>query len=273
MLGLNNRENRIFRICLIGHLSLGAGLFIMSFFPGCEKEPEEIHVFELASTTPTPIPKTPTLPKTPPPPQTPPPPKKIIEKPPPVKIAPKPKPTPKPTPKPIPKTTKPKPKVLPKPEPKPQSKPQPKSMSIEQFRKTQKLPTPPKARPPVRNIQPIKLNPQDFSLPKIKISSPENSTPTVSPGAINQYLARVKAKLEGIWRKLLVNSSLGTGGEARLSFRISPSGAVISPRISKSSGNITLDRLVMEVAQRGGVFGPPPGGRLDSVLEIPFRVQ
>tara|TARA_E500000178_G_C16699121_1_gene607339 strand:+ start:213 stop:653 length:441 start_codon:yes stop_codon:yes gene_type:complete len=146
-------------------------------------------------------------------------------------------------------------------------------MSIEQFRKTQKLPSPPKPRPPVRNIQPIKLNPQDFSLPKIKISSPENSTTTVSPGAINQYLARVKAKLEGIWRKLLINSSLGTGGEARLSFRISPSGALISPRISKSSGNTSLDRLVMEVAQRGGVFGPPPGGSLDSVLEIPFRVQ
>tara|TARA_B100000989_G_scaffold135203_1_gene100476 strand:+ start:7010 stop:7819 length:810 start_codon:yes stop_codon:yes gene_type:complete len=269
MLGLNNRENRVFRICLLGHLFLGAGLFIMSFFPSCENEPEEIHVFELASTTPTPMPKPPTFPKTPPPPLVPQTPKKIIEKPLPDKIAPKLKPTTKPTPK----TTKPKPKVLPKPEPKPQPKPQPKSMSIEQFRKTQKLPYPPKPRPPVRNIQPIKLNPQDFSLPKIKISSPENSTPTVSPGAINQYLARVKAKLEGIWRKLLVNSSLGTGGEARLSFRISPSGAVISPRISKSSGNITLDRLVMEVAQRGGVFGPPPGGRLDSVLEIPFRVQ
>lgn len=269
MLGLNNRENRVFRICLLGHLFLGAGLFIMSFFPSCENEPEEIHVFELASTTPTPMPKPPTFPKTPQPPLIPQTPKKIIEKPLPDKIAPKLKPTPKLTPK----TTKPKPKVLPKPEPKPQPKPQPKSMSIEQFRKTQKLPYPPKPRPPVRNIQPIKLNPQDFSLPKIKISSPENSTPTVSPGAINQYLARVKAKLEGIWRKLLVNSSLGTGGEARLSFRISPSGAVISPRISKSSGNITLDRLVMEVAQRGGVFGPPPGGRLDSVLEIPFRVQ
>ena len=269
MLGLNNRENRVFRICLLGHLFLGAGLFIMSFFPSCENEPEEIHVFELASKTPTPMPKPPTFPKTPPPPLVPQTPKKIIEKPLPDKIAPKLKPTTKPTPK----TTKPKPKVLPKPEPKPQPKPQPKSMSIEQFRKTQKLPYPPKPRPPVRNIQPIKLNPQDFSLPKIKISSPENSTPTVSPGAINQYLARVKAKLEGIWRKLLVNSSLGTGGEARLSFRISPSGAVISPRISKSSGNITLDRLVMEVAQRGGVFGPPPGGRLDSVLEIPFRVQ
>ena len=269
MLGLNNRENRVFRISLLGHLFLGAGLFIMSFFPSCENEPEEIHVFELASTTPTPMPKPPTFPKTPQPPLIPQTPKKIIEKPLPDKIAPKLKPTTKPTPK----TTKPKPKVLPKPEPKPQPKPQPKSMSIEQFRKTQKLPYPPKPRPPVRNIQPIKLNPQDFSLPKIKISSPENSTPTVSPGAINQYLARVKAKLEGIWRKLLVNSSLGTGGEARLSFRISPSGAVISPRISKSSGNITLDRLVMEVAQRGGVFGPPPGGRLDSVLEIPFRVQ
>ncbi|MEC8355665.1 MAG: energy transducer TonB [Verrucomicrobiota bacterium] len=242
---------------------------MMSFFPSCEKEPEEIHVFELASTTPTPMPKPQTLPKAPPPPQAPPPPKKIIEKPSPVKIAPKPKPTSKPTPK----TTKPKPKLLPKPVPKPQLKTQPKSMSIEEFRKTQKLPSLPKPRPPVRNIQPIKLNPQDFSLPKIKISSPENSTPMVSPGAINQYLARVKAKLEGIWRKLLVNSSLGTGGEARLSFRISPNGALISPRISKSSGNTSLDRLVMEVAQRGGVFGPPPGGRLDSVLEIPFRVQ
>ena len=269
MLGLNNRENRIFRICLVGHLFLAAGLSIMSFFPSCEKEPQEIHVFELASTTPTPMPKPQTLTKTPPPPQAPPPPKKIIEKPPPVKIAPKPKPTLKPTPK----TTKPKPKLLPKPVPKPQLKPQPKSVSIEEFRKTQKLPSPPKPRPPVRNIQPIKLNPQDFSLPKIKISSPVNSKPTVSPGAINQYLARVKGKLEGIWRKLLVNSSLDTGGEARLSFRISPSGALISPRISKSSGNSSLDRLVMEVARRGGVFGPPPGGRLDSVLEIPFRVQ
>ena len=271
MLGLNNRENRVFRICLVGHLFLAAGLFIMSFFPSCEEEPEEVHVFELASINPIPMSEPKTLPETPPPPQVPPPPKKIIEKPPPVKIAPRPKPTPKPSPKPAPKITKPKPKLLPKPESK--LNPQPKSMSIEQFRKTQKMPSPPKPRPPVRSIPPIKLNPKDFSLPRIKISSPDNSTAMVSPGAINQYLARVKSKLEGIWRKLLSNSTLGTGGEARLSFRISPSGALISPRISKSSGNSSLDRVVMEVAQRGGVFGPPPGGRLDSVLEIPFRVQ
>ena len=45
-----------------------------------------------------------------------------------------------------------------------------------------------------------------------------------SPGAINQYLARVKSKLRESgenYSQLL----LGTGGEARLSFRISPSGA------------------------------------------------
>ena len=90
---------------------------------------------------------------------------------------------------------------------------------------------------------------------------------------VNQYLAAVKAKLEQTWRQLLSESSLSAGGEARLSFRISSTGTLISVKLSKSSGNPTLDRLVLAVAQRSGSVGRPPGGRLDSVLEIPFRVQ
>ena len=264
MFGLSQREHKFFRFFVIGHLLLGVGLVIFSFLPSCEKEPEDIHVFELASASPQPVEV-----KAPPPIQKPPQKREITKPVPPVKPTPKPKPiTPaKPKPKPKPVTPKPKPTPVVEQTPKPQP------ISFEQFRKDRKLPSPVKPRPQVQTVKPIKLNPSDFSLPQIKVTSTSSSTPTVSASAVNQYLARVKAKMEGIWRELLSESALREGGEARLSFRISQNGSLISPRLSKSSGNGSLDRLVLEVAQRAGVFGPPPGGRLDSVLEIPFRVQ
>lgn len=269
MFGLNKREHKFFRLFAFGHLLLGVGLIIFSFLPSCEKKPEEIHIFELASTS--------TLPekKEVPPRNQSNPPQVVAKKPlPPLKVAPKPKlvttppkvnPKSKPKSKPKIDTAKPKPITKPAPKPKP--------ISFEQFRKDRKLPTPSKPRPPTPTIKPIKLNPKDFSLPQIKVTSVTSLSPSVSASAINQYLAGVKAKLEGIWRKLLMDSALNDGGEARLSFRISESGALLSPRLTKSSGNLSLDRLVLEVARRGGAFGPPPGGSLDSVLEIPFRVQ
>ena len=270
MFGLNKRENRTFRLCMIGHLLLGIGLFFSGLLPSCEKEPEKIHVFELASTSPQtivqPKPK-PVL--TPPPPTSPTPPKKEVPKPPAPTPQVKPKVESKPPLKPTPKPVQPKPK----PKPPTPSPTKPKPISFEQFRKNHKLPAPPKNQSKPSNLPPVKLNPNDFSLPKIKVTTPQKSNPSVSPNAVNQYLARIKAKLESIWRERLTHASLQTGGEARLSFRISSNGTLIYPKLSKSSGNPQLDRLVLEVAQRGGVFGPPPGGRFDSVLEIPFRVQ
>ena len=266
MFGLNQREHKLFRLFAVGHLLLGTGLFVFSFLPSCEKKPEEIHVFELAELSPIPDAR-----------QSPPPIQETLQKVeakkplPPLKVPPKPKPVAKSKPKPKPKAVTPKPKPKPKPVLKPTPKPKP--ISFDQFRKDRKLPAPTKPRSQTAKIKPIKLNPKDFSLPQIKVTSLSSSSPSVSASAVNQYLARVKAKLEGVWRKLLMDSALSDGGEARLSFRISQSGALVSPRLTKSSGNPSLDRLVLEVARRGGVFGPPPGGRLDSVLEIPFRVQ
>ena len=262
MFGLSQREHKFFRFFVFGHLILGVGLVIFSFLPSCEKEPEEVHVFELASASPQPVEV-----QAPPPIQKKPQKREITKPVPPVKPTPKPKPISPAKPKPKPVGPKPKPTPVVKQTPKPQP------ISFEQFRKDRKLPSPVKPRPQVQTVKPIKLNPSDFSLPQIKVTSTSSSTPTVSASAVNQYLARVKAKMEGIWRKLLSESALRDGGEARLSFRISQNGSLISPRLSKSSGNGSLDRLVLEVARRAGVFGPPPGGRLDSVLEIPFRVQ
>ena len=94
MFGMSQKEGRIFRMALTGHLVLALGIVVYSFLPSCEEEPEIVHVFELASTPPpAPQVRKPT-PK----------PKPVVQKP-----APKP-PTPKP--KPVVKKNIPKPKPV-----------------------------------------------------------------------------------------------------------------------------------------------------------------
>ena len=261
MFGMSQKEGRIFRMALIGHLFLALGIVVYSFLPSCEEEPEIVHVFELASTPPPPAPQVrkPT-PK----------PKPVVQKP-----APKP-PTPKP--KPVVKKNIPKPKpVVKKPTPKPKpvvQKPQPKKISFDQFRQKHDLPSPktPPAKPNPKPVK-IKINPNDFRLAPIVVNTPSTTTSTVSPTLINQYLAGVKSRLESVWQRLLAQADLGTGGMAHLGFRIGPDGSLLQPVITRSSGNSALDALVLRVARSAGNVGRPPGGSFSSSLEIPFRVN
>jgi TonB family protein len=258
MLGLNKKELRIFLWALACHLLLALGLFIYGFIPSCEEEPEIVHVFELASSTPPPLPKVkPTPPK--------PNPKPVVQKPTPKPPPPKPKPVvPKPTPKPTPKPV-PKPVVQP---------PQPQKISFDQFRKQHDVPAPkPVPQPPAPQPVKVKINPNDFKLPPIVVSTPTVSTSTVSPTLINQYLAGVKSRLEQVWQRLLAQTDLGTGGVAHLGFRIGSDGSLQSVSITRSSGNRSLDDLVLRVARTVGNVGRPPGGSFSSSLEIPFRVN
>ena len=261
MFGMNQKEGRIFRMALIGHLIFAFCLFVYSFVPSCKEEPEIVHVFELASTPPPPAPQVrkPT-PK----------PKPVLQKPAPKPPTPKPKPVVKkniPKPKPVVKkpTTKPKPVV---------QKPKPKKISFDQFRQKHDLPSS-KAPPAKPNPKPvkIKINPNDFRLAPIVINTPSTTTSTVSPTLINQYLAGVKSRLESAWQRLLAQADLGTGGVAHLSFRIGSDGSLLQPVITRSSGNSALDDLVLGVARSAGNLGRPPGGSFSSSLEIPFRVN
>ena len=260
MFGMSQKEGRIFRMALTGHLVLALGIVVYSFLPSCEEEPEIVHVFELASTPPpAPQVRKPT-PK----------PKPVVQKP-----APKP-PTPKP--KPVVKKNIPKPKpVVKKPAPKPKpvvQKPQPKKISFDQFRQKHDLPSPktPPAKPNPKPVK-IKINPNDFRLAPIVVNTPSTTTSTVSPTLINQYLAGVKSRLESVWQRLLAQADLGTGGMAHLGFRIGPDGSLLQPVITRSSGNSALDALVLRVARSAGNVGRPPGGSFSSSLEIPFRVN
>ena len=259
---MSQKEGRIFRMALTGHLVLALGIVVYSFLPSCEEEPEIVHVFELASTPPpAPQVRKPT-PK----------PKPVVQKP-----APKP-PTPKPKPKPVVKKNIPKPKpVVKKPSPKPKpvvQKPQPKKISFDQFRQKHDLPSPktPPAKPSPKPVK-IKINPNDFRLAPIVVNTPSTTTSTVSPTLINQYLAGVKSRLESVWQRLLAQADLGTGGMAHLGFRIGPDGSILQPVITRSSGNSALDALVLRVARSAGNVGRPPGGSFSSSLEIPFRVN
>jgi protein TonB len=246
MLGMNQREGRIFRIALISHIAFALGLLVYGFIPSCEQKPEVIHVFELASTSPPPIQQV-----------RPTPPKPVVQKP-------VPKPTP-PKPKPVIK------KTTPKPSPRP---PAPQKISIDQFRKQHDLPSPkPTPRKPVPKPVKIKINPNDFKLAPIVVNTATNQSSKVSPTVLNQYLARVKSRLEEVWQHLLAQTDLSSGGVAHLGFRIGPDGSLLQPKITRSSGNSSLDTLVLRVARSAGNVGRPPGGSFSSSLEIPFRVN
>ncbi len=255
---MNQREGRIFRVALIGHIVFALGLLIYSFIPSCEKEPEIVHVFELASSPP------------PVPPQVKPSPPKPKPTPQPVVQKPAPKPTP-PKPKPVVK----KPSPTPKPTPKPVvTQPQPQKISFDQFRKQHDLPPPKQTitQPPAKPVN-IKINPNDFKLAPIVVNTPSTSSSNISPTLINQYLAGVKSRLEQVWQRLLAQTDLSSGGVAHLGFRIGSDGSLLQPVITRSSGNSTLDALVLQVARSTGNLGRPPGGSFSSSLEIPFRVN
>lgn len=241
-------------MALIGHLVLALGIVVYSLLPSCEEEPEIVHVFELASTPPPPAPQV----------------RKPTPKPKPVVQKPAPKP---PTPKPKPVVKKPSPKPSPKPKPVVQ-KPEPKKISFDQFRQKHDLPSPktPPAKPRPKPVK-IKINPNDFRLAPIVVNTPSRTTSTVSPTLINQYLAGVKSRLESVWQRLLAQANLGTGGMAHLGFQIGPDGSLLRPVITRSSGNASLDALVLRVARSVGNLGRPPGGSFSSSLEIPFRVN
>jgi TonB family protein len=272
MLGLTRKESKFFINSLLGHAVLIAIAGFLGFLPSCEEEEEEVHVFELASASfvpPKPLIPKPPAPLPPPPPRTPSPPKPIVK--PSVSDVPK-KTTP--VPKAIIKT--PPPKIIPK---KPKSKPKPqevkpKPISIDQFKKDHKISSAPKPAPvPVRKAPKVRINPENFKLPTVKISKSTPQTSNVDPDLLNQYLGEVQAKLEEVWRRLQSESDISASGEAFLSFRISPSGSLIYPSISRSSGNRSLDQLVIRVSTSVGNLGRPPGGKLSSSLEIPFRVR
>jgi len=60
--------------------------------------------------------------------------------------------------------------------------------------------------------------------------------------------------------------------EAKVTFDITASGAILGPRISKSSGNRAFDESVLDAFRRMGSIGPTPNRRPDT-WTVTFRIK
>ena len=87
--------------------------------------------------------------------------------------------------------------------------------------------------------------------------------------ALRRYGARVKARLDGAWRK--PSELAGLGLVVRVVFDVSEGGRITNVRIRSSSGNGTFDQSVLSAFRRVGAVGPPPDGR-SHTFTLTFRM-
>ena len=271
---MSRGEKRAFCFSAAFHIVGLLGFAVVGLLTNCTEEPEVRHVFQLVSTPPpsatlAQIPPKPASILKPKPPVVKPKPKPTVEQPKPKPVV---KPKPKPKPKPPIKVTPPKPKPITKPKPKPEK---PKAISLADFKRDHKIPTA-KPQPAPKQPKPrprVRIDASDFSIPDIKFANSQTASTAVNPNELNRYLSFVQAKLEAVWQRLQAQAGLTIGGEAKVQFRISSAGVILSPVIVRHSGNPTLDKLVLQVCRSVGNVGRPPGGSIDSPLALPFRVN
>jgi colicin import membrane protein len=61
--------------------------------------------------------------------------------------------------------------------------------------------------------------------------------------------------------------------EAKVTFDITAAGAILYPRISKSSGDRAFDQSVIEAFRRVKSIGPTPNGKPDTAVSLTFRMK
>lgn len=83
------------------------------------------------------------------------------------------------------------------------------------------------------------------------------------------YLGRVKSKIRR------QNRGAKASGVSVVAFSIAGSGSVVSVRLKKSSGNLTLDKAAVRMVRRAAPFGPipPDVGRRRLSLSVPIRFR
>ena len=246
---MSRGEKRAFCFSAAFHIVGLLSFAIIGLLTNCTEEPEIRHVFQLVSTPPASA----SL----------------------AKVSPKPAPIAKPKPPVLkPKPTVEKPKPTPKPTPKPKPKPtpeKPKQTSWEDFKKKHNIPTakPQPTKSPAVQRPRVRITASDYTIPEIDFANPPADA--VNKNELNRYLLLVKAKLELVWKRFQTQAGLAVGGEAKVQFRITAAGAILSPTIVRRSGNPALDKLVLQACREVGNVGRPPGGGID--IALPIRVN
>lgn len=179
-------------------------------------------------------------------------------------------PTPTPTPTPVsPVTPTPVAPTPVKPVPQPRQ-----TVNYEQFRKENKIKTPPARTQPAPGPTP-RLNP-DAIKRGVTDATGANSAGaggrelTASEGAaLDRYFAMLRQQLQANHEK---PGGLSDMLSAEVSFTVAANGRLSGMRITRSSGNAEFDRSVIDSFVRVGSVGPRPDGKTD-VRTLIFRMR
>ena len=160
-----------------------------------------------------------------------------------------PAPTPEPTPVPTPAPTPPKPKPTP-PDPKPQ---------------------PPKPTPKRETVHKQAEEEVSEELASLMNTLPTPPTQISAPGDFKYhwYLNAVRNKIESNWRPGTENRNI----EVVVSFEIHSDGSAHAIRVTKSSGDATIDNLGMRAVSVSSPFGKLPPDFSGDMVEINFTLR
>jgi protein TonB len=140
--------------------------------------------------------------------------------------------------------------AAPKPQPKPKKKPAPRKE--------------PERQRPVVQPRPTVVAPRQQAV--------QPTAPRQSGTATGDELAAWKRAVNARVNRVANSISASGRGTVRVTFSISASGQVSSPRLAGSSGNPSLDTSGINTIRRLGSVPPPPGGRAATVtIPIIFR--
>jgi colicin import membrane protein len=201
-----------------------------------------------------------------------PPPPPVVEapKPPPKVEAPKPPP---PVEKPVPRIEKPqiaipdkpKPKPKPKPEAKPKAEVKPKADPTFEKRLKEQMALEQQALDQARQERELR------ELLARKAAETERAAAAAKSKALNEYIARIQAKVKGNW--ILPQDIQGNPEAVFLVVQL-PTGEVLSTRLLKSSGNAAYDGAVERAILKSSPLPlPPTGVPFSRELKLTFRPQ
>jgi protein TonB len=117
-----------------------------------------------------------------------------------------------------------------------------------------------------RNSQPSKAAKKGGAQARSKSAKKQSGGQvSASRGAINNYKARVRARIARNRPR-----GLGARGTPVVSFGVSRSGSLRYARLTRSSGNRSLDSAALSAVRRASPFPTPPRG--SSLRELSFNI-
>lgn len=159
--------------------------------------------------------------------------------------------------------------AIPLPEPRPVVKEPEKKQPIQKAEPRKKEPRKTVEKPaPKKEV--AKAEPKAKPAARASAASRTAKAPTVSPA---RWQARVLARIKRFQRYPRGAKSRGEEGVVGVNFVIDSSGAVISTRLSRSSGSSELDRAALDSLRRASPMPAPPPGIRSLSVPVQFNLR